>query len=73
MRWTTDEVNILKRGGSLDYLSQVLGRSVNAVQKKRRQLGITGYTGIFAPEYLSQEEKEARIYKLAMQYRIKIK
>ena len=71
-RWTTDEVSLLRRNLPTKEIAKTLGRTVRAVNAKRQALKMSNYEGIFAPEFLSDEEKEARIYKLARQMSIKI-
>ena len=72
MKWTIDEVCLLKSGIPTKELAYTLGRSEDSIYKKRYRLKHSTYEGIFAPEPLSKAEKEGRIYKMAMQMRVKI-
>ena len=72
-RWTMDEVSMLRRNLPTKEIAKALGRTVRAVNAKRAALKVSNYDGIFAPEYLSDQEKEARIYKLARQLGVKIR
>ena len=73
MRWTDEEEEYLKSGLSDEELSRKMNRTIRAIQEKRWRMGVKKNEMMFAPPYMSRIEKEARIYKLAKYYKVRIK
>lgn len=73
MRWTEKEEEMLRSKLSDEELCRRLGRTKRAIIEKRWRMGIQRDDNVWLPPYMSQLEKEARIYKLAKKYGVKIR
>ena len=75
MKWTEKEVEFLKKNSCMPnkWLASTLGRTVGSISEKKYMLNIRMDDEIYMPEKLTQQEKEARIIKLAADMRVKLK
>ena len=71
-RYKPEEIRLLRTNIPSKSIAEQIGRTQNSVINKRTRLGVNIYKGVYAPEYLSDIEKECRIRKKAKELGIKI-